>query len=301
MFWYNFFIIMGMSFSDFFTFSFLFYVVLMLGNRLLMSPRLAIVNRWVRWVVFSLLGAYVLRWVGFEEKPMMLLGVVAFLVFFLVETVYTWVGIRSLNYSSANLFPRYRLVGKAHPWPTDRKAIMLKDFLRANKFEEVASVNVFIFEGFALPSTFFLDEAKTLRLQVLFVPTRMGVPSLYFDFTSVFEDGSRVITDNISMPFGGYYPEDWHLKRKPMCKSVEALMEMHKKSVELMGKGLVKWDEEVLLERLNEEQKVLEALNIEVGFLMPSSMHDVRGKITLEGRYRMWKEMWILKYFGVCM
>ena len=28
-------------------------------------------------------------------------------------------------------------------------------------------------------------------------------------------------------------------------------------------------------------------------------MHDEKGRITWEGRYRVWKEIWLLNYFGI--
>ena len=35
-----------------------------------------------------------------------------------------------------------------------------------------------------------------------------------------------------------------------------------------------------------------------MGFLFPMNLRDEYGKITWEGRYRVWKEIWLLNYFG---
>lgn len=49
---------------------------------------------------------------------------------------------------------------------------------------------------------------------------------------------------------------------------------------------------------LNLQQRELEEVNTELGFLFPRSQREDHGKITYEGRYRVWKELWLLNYFG---
>ena len=50
---------------------------------------------------------------------------------------------------------------------------------------------------------------------------------------------------------------------------------------------------------INRQQGVLERINIEAGFLVPPHLQDEMGRITWEGRYRVWKEVWLLNYFGM--
>jgi hypothetical protein len=52
------------------------------------------------------------------------------------------------------------------------------------------------------------------------------------------------------------------------------------------------------LDELNGQQRDLERINTEMGFLMPHAEREEHGKISHEGRYRVWKEYWLLSYFG---
>jgi hypothetical protein len=51
-------------------------------------------------------------------------------------------------------------------------------------------------------------------------------------------------------------------------------------------------------EELNSAQRDLDRLNTELGFLHRQTDREDLGKITLEGRYRVWKEIWMLNYLG---
>ena len=55
---------------------------------------------------------------------------------------------------------------------------------------------------------------------------------------------------------------------------------------------------ETYLADLNEAQRELDLVNTELGFLNPKGAREERGKITFEGRYRVWKEIWMLNYLG---
>ncbi|MCZ2152790.1 MAG: hypothetical protein LC114_02630 [Bryobacterales bacterium] len=41
-----------------------------------------------------------------------------------------------------------------------------------------------------------------------------------------------------------------------------------------------------------------EQVNTELGFLFPYAQREDHGTITYEGRYRVWKELWLLNYLG---
>jgi hypothetical protein len=49
---------------------------------------------------------------------------------------------------------------------------------------------------------------------------------------------------------------------------------------------------------LNQQQQILERTNTDSGILFPRSLHEEHGILTWEGRYRVWKEAWLLSYFG---
>jgi hypothetical protein len=72
---------------------------------------------------------------------------------------------------------------------------------------------------------------------------------------------------------------------------------VHRKRLAASGEPLVRWETEPLYD-LNLQQSQLEQVNTELGFLFPHNEREEFGKITYEGRYRVWKEIWMLNYFG---
>ena len=40
-------------------------------------------------------------------------------------------------------------------------------------------------------------------------------------------------------------------------------------------------------------------MNTDMGFLLPPYLREEHGKFTSNGRYRVWKEIWLLNYFGL--
>ena len=43
----------------------------------------------------------------------------------------------------------------------------------------------------------------------------------------------------------------------------------------------------------------MERINTELGYLLPHADREEYGKITPEGRFRIWKEAWLLDYLGI--
>jgi len=43
----------------------------------------------------------------------------------------------------------------------------------------------------------------------------------------------------------------------------------------------------------------MEMINTQLGYLQPHAEREEYGKITPEGRFRIWKEAWLLNYFGI--
>jgi hypothetical protein len=53
-----------------------------------------------------------------------------------------------------------------------------------------------------------------------------------------------------------------------------------------------------LVEELNDEQEVLDRESIDQGILVPRGLRPEFGKLTGDGRYRVWKQILLLNYFG---
>ena len=136
-----------------------------------------------------------------------------------------------------------------------------------------------------------------LRLQVLFIPKQRGGNYTCFTLTSHGAEGRRLITDNLFLPFGGFYPENWEMERRPLIGSLPRLVRLHARRLDRSSLEPQPCEADPL-EEINEQQRILERLNLETGFLLPRQRQEEEGKISSEGRYRLWKEMWLLAYFG---
>ena len=75
------------------------------------------------------------------------------------------------------------------------------------------------------------------------------------------------------------------------------LLARHRARLTRAGETPVPWTDDPLTD-LNDQQKELERVNTELGFLVPPGQREECGKITQAGRYRVWKEYWLLQYLG---
>jgi hypothetical protein len=136
-----------------------------------------------------------------------------------------------------------------------------------------------------------------LRVQVTFLPQTNGTIGLCYTLTSVTANGERYVTDNLTVPFAGFYPENWFVDRRPWSRSLPGLLARHRARMLTAKAVAVPFALEPLVD-LNAVQNELDRLNTELGFLHPHPEREDFGKITHEGRYRVWKEIWMLNYLG---
>ncbi len=262
----------------------------------LASPIIAIVNHWVRWILFS--SSFVFAGNYFEsDRPEWLWFATGLLVWPLLETIHSWLNIRALSHSTLPLFPRFKINRDGDAWPNQPRFIALREWLREEKFVLVQSLKADLTEELALRVSVYNDADARIRLQIMFIPQPTGNVALCAVFSSVTENGVRLITDNIFLPFGGFYPENWEVERHPWIRSPEALMCLHLRRLAGRPELLKPFADEPVND-LNQQQQVLERTNTDLGILFPRSLHEEHGILTWEGRYRVWKEAWLLSYFG---
>jgi hypothetical protein len=82
-----------------------------------------------------------------------------------------------------------------------------------------------------------------------------------------------------------------------VVRSVLRLIDHHLERVRATGDQIVPFERTASAD-LEATQRELDRLNTEMGFLFPHSDREEFGKITHEGRYRVWKEIWMLDYLG---
>lgn len=268
----------------------------LLNSRVLM-PAVTIVNRWVRWILFSLGMAYLANELNWTDRPFWAVTVLAFLGWFLVESIYHWLAIRALSLSPLPLFPRFVANTSGEEWPTQRRLFAVRDWLRREKFHLAQSLKAEIAPGVFLRLSVYQDAANLIRMQVAFIPQPNGAVALCYTLSSRTADEVRYITDNLHLPFGGFYPENWRIERRPWSRGLRSLVARHRRRLQRAGEVAQPWTNEPL-DDLNRQQGQLEQVNTELGFLHSHQDRDEFGKISKEGCYRVWKEVWMLNYLG---
>lgn len=272
-------------------------LVLMQVNQRVGSPLLAIADRWLRWLVFAFGAAQLCTDFELLDRPFWVLALVFFIVWFLGETLYNWLAITAHSLSPLPLFPRYTVNSTGEEWPVQPRLLKIREWLRAQGFRQVQALKAEIGGGVFLRVSIYQDAQSTVRVQVTFIPQANGAISVCFAVTSVGADGSRYLTDNLYIPFGGFYPENWFVERAPWRRSLPRLLARHRSRLIKMGVIVEPFTTEPLAD-FNAVQHELDQLNTELGFLNPRGEREDLGKFTHEGRYRVWKEIWMLNYLG---
>jgi len=191
------------------------YVGLFYAQQSLASPVLTIFAHWLRWTLFASILTLFAGEVFDSDRPAWLWFTTGWLVWPLLETMYTWLAIRALSHSTLPLFPSFKLNREGDAWPNQRRFIALRNWLREEKFQHVQSLKADLVAGQVLRVSVFNDADANIRLQVMFLPQRTGNVSVCAVFSSLTQSGTRLVTDNIYLPFGGFYPENWEVERHP--------------------------------------------------------------------------------------
>ncbi|MGH8021187.1 MAG: hypothetical protein ACREIA_23490 [Opitutaceae bacterium] len=267
-------------------------------NRTIASPVVAILNRWLRWLSFSLAIAWLTHYIGWSGRPFWVLAITSFLLWLLMETLYNWFAISALSQSPIPLFPKFSVNKSGEEWPAIKRVIAVRDWLRRNKFSQIQALLADIGNGIHLRISVYQDPEARVRVQVIFIPVNAAAMTVCYSVSSETESGMRYTTDNLFLPFGGFYPEDWSVERRPWTRRLRGLIKKHLRRMAEDGQTLASWESNPL-DDLNNQQRDLDRLNTDLGFLFPQAMREEYGKMTFEGRYRVWKEVWFLNYLGL--
>ena len=275
----------------------IFSLILLQLNQRQGSPALAILNRWLRWFIFAFGAAAVAEDLGWTDRSYPVLVAAFFLVWFLLETLYNWLAIHALSVSPMPLFPRFAANQTGEEWPTLPRFLKLRDWLRSNGFKQVQALKAEVGPSLYVRVSIYQDADAGVRLQITFLPQGNGAMAASYSLSTNTASGCRYVTDNLHLPFGGFYPENWLLERNPWRRSLARLVKTHRERLARGGEQIVPWTTDPLTD-LNGQQRELEKINTELGFLFPLAEREEHGKISHEGRYRVWKEYWLLSYFG---
>jgi hypothetical protein len=266
-------------------------------RRAFTSPVFAICFRWLRWFAFAFGAAGLVHDLGLVDRPLWALVPAFFLLWLLIETLVNWFAIEALSLGAQPLFPKFSANTSGEEWPTHQRLLRLRDWLRARGFRPVQALRADVGSGLKLRVSIYQDATSTLRLQVFFLPQPGGAVAVCHSLATNTASGLRYVTDNLCLPFGGFYPESWLVERRPLRRSLPRLLARHQARLARAGETPAPWTDEPLAD-LNAQQRELERVNTELGFLFPPAEREEHGKITLAGRYRVWKECWLLGYLG---
>jgi hypothetical protein len=275
-------------------------LIVMQINQRVASPLLSIVDRWLRWLVFAFGGAHLCAYYELIDRPYPVLVALFFILWFLAETFLNWLRIHALSVSPLPLFPRYEVNEDGDEWPIQPRLLKVREWLRAEGFKQIQALKAEIGGGIYLRVSIYQDPEATIRVQVTFIPQASGAITVCYSIASLTSDGARYVTDNLYVPFAGFYPEHWFVERAPWRRSLARLLARHRARLSRAGAALEPFADDPLSD-LNSTQQELDRINTDLGFLHQPPQREDLGKITHEGRYRVWKEIWMLNYLGRAM
>ena len=273
----------------------LFYI-----NLRVASPILAIPIRWLRWILFAVFTAQANEQLALVDRPFWVVAVMVFILWFLLESGFNWLKVSAISLSPLPLFPRYLVNTGGDEWPTQKRLLRVRDWLRDQRFVHVQALKAEIGGGIWLRTSVYHNQDNTLRLHVLFVPQENGAITVCFSLATLTTGTRRYVTDNLYIPFGGFYPESWHVERNPWRRDLAGLVKRHRERLARSGETPGTWEISPI-DDINQQQQHMELINLELGYLLPHAEREEFGKITPEGRFRIWKEAWQLDYLGIAI
>jgi hypothetical protein len=260
-------------------------------------PSSVILARWALWLCVSTGMGMLLCELGVSSRPTWATSLFCFLLWVLLETFYNWMAIDALSRSGLPLFPNYRLGDSSNEWPVDKPFIALREVLRKNQYHFLVSAIGQLGTDDIVRCPVYESVDRTRRIYLYFIPTPTGPLQSFFSISTLLDDGRRIVTDNVYMPYGGFYPENMYVERHPLLRALEKLLRLHQHRLDQIGGKAVEWSGDPVQD-MNNQQRELEQLNVSLGFLVEPALREEYGNISREGRYRLWKEVWMLNYLG---
>ncbi|MGE9291760.1 MAG: hypothetical protein ACQKBT_12250, partial [Puniceicoccales bacterium] len=107
-------------------------VLFVVSYRIRRAPTfpLVLLARWLRWTLFGMGMAYLLREWGISGRPYWSLAPTFLLLWILVESIYAWLAVRALSLSNLPVFPTYRVSAREVNWPVEASYLKVKNEIR---------------------------------------------------------------------------------------------------------------------------------------------------------------------------
>ncbi len=259
--------------------------------------------RWLRGGLFAFIFACFAQWWMTSDAPTATVGfgklwLLGGLVWLLFDTTRTWLLISALSRADQPMFPRFVEASEAG-WPNQPRYMALREILRKEEWAPTLFLRADDPEGMGgVQLRVYLSQDKRVRLHLYFILLPTGAVSWAGLLESWTKDDQRLVTDNFFLPCGGFYPENWHVKRAVWRRSLETLEKLHRRRMDEAGAD---WREleGCTAAEIAAQQRAVEQVNLGMGFLTPPQEREEAGSLTSAGRYLLWKEVLLLNYFGI--
>ncbi|MGF1530331.1 MAG: hypothetical protein ACFCU4_03110 [Puniceicoccaceae bacterium] len=274
----------------------LLYVTALAMSLYVRSLKLRVLRRWLGWIALVVLLGIGLHASALLDRDLLVCLSIAGLGLLLVETVYHWTLVRALSRSDWPLFPRFMEAQENEGWPKEELLLRWRQQLEERGYRTISILVSPVFPQFVVRMYVMESSDRKVRLNLLCLPQGKKSPRCFLSFISISKEGHRFLTDNVALPYGGYYPTHWQIERHPWTESILRLEERHRTRLESAQTEFEEMVEEPVAE-VNDTQEELEMFNRKQGFLRAYD-EQTPDRISPEGRYRIWKEILLVNYFG---
>lgn len=258
------------------------------------QPLWGVAGRWLRLGALSLALGYLAAGFGLD-RPLWVLALLGALVMLALEGAAYGLMISAMSRSEVDLLPRFQ--PHAEEWPTAPQFVDLRDALRKAGFAKRGAAKARLTDDLHVRASLFENTDRTIRLQASFLPLGPQSFQMVLAFSSRTAEGGRLVTDNIHLPYGGYFPDGWDVARFPLVRQWRKLLEKHEARLAQRPAPPPPWDSDPVDDLIRQRQQV-EMANVERGFFRPSHEQAEEGRLTKEGKARLWLELWSVHYLA---
>ena len=264
------------------------------------SFKLRYALRILRIIVYSLAGGVALNFF-LPEHPLLLRIAIAFLVYFLLQTLMYWVLVSNdiVNVLRPTLPLKFKK--SVVSWSPKKKHIEIKSALEAlgfkqsGVFETIDFLDIEGYVGNVIYLFTFDHEGISTRLFVSFVPVGEAL-YMVSSAETLMSDDTSIITESDSFLTGLESPSYCDVERLAFDASPLKILKRHFIRLKKANQT-VKALEKDILESVNYREKEIIATNIMNGFINPISEWEENGMLTSYGKYRVWLAMIRSSYF----
>lgn len=286
-----------MTFQDYTLFFLFTPVFLFQVKKFVIDQKISFCISWIIRLSFCGFVACALHVLEITNMPVAILMMIVLISIFIYESFRAWYLISQFTKLELPLFPRFQYKSNTIIWPQEDSFESLRLFLKAKNFKTICGLTTLSTGSeICLLSSVFQNKEDNIRVQIIFSPIRFGKNIVNTIVTSYMQDGEKLITHNINMPFGCLIENNKLIKRFPL-KSAKDVITTHIKRVQTFSANLSKIDSETTVDSINDDIKELEQICVDKGFCHKAERSSMLC-LSQEGAYLLWKSILKISYLG---